>query len=166
VWGIVRVRSRTTALRAAELRAVREESYRVAAERELLGRTAELEALTGALLDRLAGDAELDAELRRECVVLEGRLRDGYRAARLARHPLVDAAAAARGRGVDVAIFDDPDGRELDEAELDRIAGWLAARLDETAAGRFTGRVLPAGRPAAASAASDEQVAELPHPHR
>jgi signal transduction histidine kinase len=166
VWGIVRVRSRTTALRAAELRAVREESYRAAAERELLGRTAELEALSGELLDRLAGDAELDAELRRECVVLEGRLRDGYRAARLARHPLVDAAAAARGRGVDVALFDDPDGRSLDEAELDRIARWLAARLDETAGGRFTGRVLPAGRAAAASAASDERVAELPHVHR
>jgi signal transduction histidine kinase len=166
VWGIVRVRSRTTALRAAELRAVREESYRAAAERELLGRTTELEALSGALLDRLAGDAELDAELRRECVVLEGRLRDGYRAARLARHPLVDAAAAARGRGVDVALFDDPDGRSLDEAELDRIARWLAARLDETAGGRFTGRVLPAGRAAAASAASDERVAELPHVHR
>jgi hypothetical protein len=97
--------------------------------------------------------------------VLEGRLRDGYRAARLARHPLVDAAAAARGRGVDVALFDDPDGRELDETELDRIAGWLAARLDATADGRFTGRVLPAGRPAVASAASDEQVAELPHAH-
>lgn len=166
VLGILRVRARTTALRREELRAVREESYRDASSRELRGRTAELEALIGDLLERLAGPDELDTALRRECVVLEGRLRDGYRAARLARHPLVDAAAAARGRGVDVAIFDDPDGRELDEAELDRIAGWLAARLDETAAGRFTGRVLPAGRPAAASAASDEQVAELPHLHR
>src|SRR5690606_17303767 len=146
VLGIVRVRSRTSALRAAELRAVQAESYRAAAEGELRGRTAELEALSGELLERLAGDAELDDALRRDCVVLEGRLRAGYRAGRLARQPLVDAAAAARGRGVDVALFDDPGGHELDGPELDRIAGWLTARLDETPSGRFTGRVLPPGR--------------------
>lgn len=165
VQGIVRVRERTTTLHREELRAVREESYRTAAARELRGRTAELETLIGDLLERLAGEGELDAALRRECVVLEGRLRDGYRAARLARHPLVDAAAAARARGVDVALLDEPGGRELDEAELERIVGWLAARLDETMSGRFTGRVLPADRAAVASAAHDERVEELPAAH-
>src|SRR5690606_37530608 len=69
VMGIVRVRARTTTLRREELRAVREESYRAATARELRGRTAELEALIGDLLERLAGADELDAPLRRECVV-------------------------------------------------------------------------------------------------
>lgn len=163
VLGIMRLRARTLGLRRDELRTVRAESFRAASARELRARTRELERLIGGVLERLAGDAALDEPLRRDCVVLEGRLRDGYRAGRLARHPLIDAAAAARGRGVDVALFDDPDGAELDEAELDRIAGWLAARLDETEGGRFTGRILPAGRPAAASAADDVRVRELPH---
>ena len=165
VLGIVRVRTRTRALRAAELRAVRAESYRAATERELRGRTDELERLIGGVLDQLAGDAPLDDALRRDCVVLEGRLRDGYRAGRLARHPLIEAAAAARARGVDVALVDDPDGHELDDAELDRIASWLAGHLDGVTTGRFTGRLLPAGRAAAASAASGEHVVELPHVH-
>lgn len=159
--GIVRVRARTTTLRDAELQAVREESYRAASARELRGRTAELEALIGDLLDRLAGSGELDDELRRECVVLEGRLRDGYRAGRLGRDPLVGAAAEARARGVDVALFDDPEARELSGVELDEVVSWLATRLDETREGRFTGRVLPSDRAAWASAATDASVVEL-----
>jgi signal transduction histidine kinase len=161
--GIARVRARTTTLRDAELRAVREESYRAATARQLRGRTAELEALIGDLLERLAGADELDADMRRECVVLEGRLRDGYRAGRLARGPLMEAAAAARARGVDVALFDDPEARELSDGALEEVVSWLAARLDDTHEGHFTGRVLPSDRAAWASAATEVSVVEW-HP--
>ena len=163
--GTERVRSRTLALRRDELATVREASFTAAERRELRGRTAELERLIGGVLERLEGAEPLSPATRRECAMLEGRLRDGYRAGRLARQPLVDAAMAARGRGVDVALFDDPEERAFSEPELDAIATWLADRLDEIAEGRFTGRILPAGRRAAASAATDDIVAEFPLPH-
>lgn len=160
--GIERVRSRTLALRHAELERVADAAFRTTERHELSGRSAALEALIGDLLDRLEHRDELTDATRRECAVLEGRLRDGYRAGRLAREPLVAAAAAARGRGVDVAPFDDPEARRLAEHELDAIVRWMAERLGLVTAGRFTGRVLPDGRVAAASAATDETVAEFP----
>lgn len=161
--GTDRVHRRTLALRSRELELVREETFRAETARELRARSREVETLIGDVLARLEGDGELDEGLRRACVVLEGRLRDGYRAGRLASEELIEAAAAARARGVDVALFDDPEERELPGDVLDEVVSWLAARLDETREGRFTGRVLPADRRAWVSAATDVSVVEL-HP--
>ena len=68
----------------------------------------------------------------------------------------------ARRRGVDVVLIDDSPDHELSEDELDQIAEWMAGRLAEETEGRFTGRILPAGRRAVASVVSGEEVAELP----
>lgn len=159
--GTDRVRARTREVQRRELALVRQETFRETARREVHDRSRELEGLIGDLLVRLAGTEALGDRMRRECVVLEGRLRDGYRAGRLSREPLIAAAADARERGVDVALFDDPGNRSFTDADLTRLVSWLAERLDEVAEGRFTGRVLPAGRDAAASAATDETVVEL-----
>lgn len=161
--GTDRVHRRTLALRTRELELVHAETFRAETARELRERSREVETLIGDVLARLEGDGELDEGLRRACVVLEGRLRDGYRGGRLASGRLIEAAAAARARGIDVALFDDPDARELPGEALDEVVSWLAARLDETREGRFTGRVLPPDRAAWASAATDVSVVEL-HP--
>lgn len=164
-FGIERVRARTASLRRLDLDVARQAAFQAAERHELRGRSVELERLIGDVLERLEQPGELTPATRRECVMLEGRLRDGYRAGRLARYPLLDTAMAARGRGVDVALFDDPEGRDLSEPELQRIVEWMSERLTEVAEGRFTGRVLPAGREAVASAATDERAAELRFPY-
>ena len=163
VLGIVRIRARTSALRAAELDAVRAGVFREAAAQELRERSRVLSDVIGQMLRRLEGGTPLTAEERRECSALDGRLRDDYRGGRLSRPPMIEAAMAARRRGVDVVLLDDAPDRALTDTELDEIVRWLAGRLAAVPTGRFTGRILPAGRTALASAVAGEEVAELRH---
>lgn len=162
VLAIVRLQQRARLLRAEELAAVRASAFTEVTRRELRERSRALEDTIGELLDRLASGEPLSPAERRECVALEGRLRDQHRGGRLARGPLVPAAMEARRRGVDVVLIDDSPDHELSEDELDQIAEWMAGRLAEATEGRFTGRILPAGRRAVASVVSGEEVAELP----
>lgn len=161
VLGTARTQARTTALRAEELAAVRAQVFRAAAARELRERSWALEEVIGRMLERLASGAELTEHERRECAALDGRLRDQYRGGRISRPPMIEAAMAARRRGVDVVLLDDASDRVLSETELDAIARWLADRLDAVPEGRFTGRILPRGRDGLASAVTGDEVAEL-----
>lgn len=162
VLGTARTQARTTALRAEELAAVRAQVFREAAARELRERSRALEEVIGRMLERLESGAELTEHERRECAALDGRLRDQYRGGRISRPPMIEAAMAARRRGVDVVLLDDASDRVLSETELDAIAHWLASRLDAVPEGRFTGRILPHGRDGLASAVTGDEVAELP----
>jgi len=149
---------RAARIRADEVEAARADAWRAAERAELLERVGRLDALIGRTLDRLAAAEPLSAEERRECALLEGALRDLYRGARLSREPLLSAVRRARGRGVDVVLFDDAPGEPITEAELDEIAVWMSAFLDGVGGGGFTGRILPADRPGRASAASEESA--------
>lgn len=149
---IVRQQRRVAELHVAELAALREQAWQEAEHAELEARARQIDAMCGALLERIAADRELDEAGRAECRVVEGRLRDLYRAPRLSRQPLVDVAAAARRRGVDVVLLDDAAELQLDDLDLDAISAWMAAQLVGVGEGRFTGRILPAGRGGLASA--------------
>lgn len=163
VLGIARIRARTSTLRAAELDAVRAGVFSEAAAHELRERSRVLSDVIGRMLGRLESGAPLTEAERRECSALDGRLRDDYRGGRISRPPMIEAAMAARRRGVDVVLLDDAPDRVLSDTELDEIVRWLADRLAAVPAGRFTGRILPAGRSGLASAVAGEEVAELRH---
>lgn len=157
-----RARRRVTAVRSAELEAVRESTFHLASRRALRDRSRELEALVAPTLTALERGTALDVDERQECAALEGRLRDQYRAGRLGRPSLVRSAMAARRRGVDVALLDDGSDRTLAEHEVDRIVTWMSELLDAATAGPVTGRILPAGRDAVASLVTGSEVALLP----
>lgn len=161
IVGIRTIRRRATALYEAEAAAARTEAAASTLRAELRARSKETEALIGVMLDRLAGPEPLTVDVRLECAALEGRLRDQYRSARLAKEPLVEAAARARRRGVDVVLQDDAPTLKLSDTELNRITAWMAAQLDALESGRFTGRILPESRRAIASAVAGDQFAEL-----
>ncbi|CAH0152485.1 sensor histidine kinase [Microbacterium sp. Bi121] len=142
-------RDRASALRASSDRAWLAEVTARAREK-----VARLDETVGPLLNRIAEGTPLtDAEIR-QCLVHEGRLRDGYRAGRLDCPKVADAAARARARGVDVVLIDDVIDREIDGERLERLRSWLVVELDR-AVGSFIARILPAGRDALATASSD-----------
>lgn len=110
-----------------------------------------LDARARPLLERIATGVPLRDDERRAAILLEARLRDGLRAPILQDREIVDAADAARRRGVDVVMLDD---RGMDDADVDeqrRIRRAVADELDAVSAGSVTVRVLPPGRRALAT---------------
>jgi len=144
-------------LRLRQLAAHEERAWQEARDVELRERAEFLAETVGAMMTRLAGPEPLTEEDRLGCGALEGRLRDVYRGGRLARQPLTDAATAARRRGVDVVFLDDAPGHHLAEETLDAIVRWMHGHLDRIGSGRFTGRILPPGRGALASAVAGDE---------
>lgn len=118
-----------------------------------------LTVLLGPILDRLAQEHPVTEDEARECLALEGHLRDQYRGGRLARQPLVDAARDARRRGADVVLLDDAPDRDLSEQKLDEVARWMTTRLGDLDGEEFTGRLLPTGRDGIASAVTEGGIA-------
>ncbi|WP_460772681.1 ATP-binding protein [Microbacterium sp. GXF7504] len=149
---VARMQARTGRLHERAVRDEERAAWDAAAREELGGRAARAVSLAGPVLERIAAQEELPAEGRRTALAVEGRLRDELRAGRLATPAVVAAASRARERGVDVLLLDDAGDR--DDLDLDAVGDWLAALLD-TAAARAVGRLLPAGRGAAASATVD-----------
>lgn len=147
----VQQRTRTLSLRA--LSSARREAWDEAERAELAVRIAELNRRVLPLLDRIGRDGAGDPAVRRECLALEGELRDEYRAGELAREPLVGAVRAARERGVDVVLLDDS-GRRLPDEDLDAIAAWMA-QAAASAREAVVGRLLPEGRGALATVTVD-----------
>jgi len=131
------------------------EAAGLAAAEERAGRLADLRETVVPLLERIAGDTPLTDEDRREFAVAEAELRDGLRARGLRQHRLVDAARAARSRGVDVVLLDDSDPDALDLDDLDRFADITVAALDNATDGRVTARLLPPGRDSIGTVVAD-----------
>lgn len=151
--------TRDYAHRAAAAAGTRE--WETAARQVLEEQGRELDALAGPTLARVAAGGALDPEERAHARALEGRLRDGYRAGRLHREPLIDAAMRARVRGVDVVLLDDAGADDLEEAAVDSITAWMRTHLDGADA-RVVGRLLPAGRELAAQVVVDGRVHGFP----
>jgi len=164
VIATARTRTRAAAVRAQELDAVRTSAFEAASRRALRDRSRELEALVAPVLSALARGDGLTADERQECVALEGRLRDQYRAGRLARPALIASAMDARRRGIDVVLLDDGSDRILTEPELDRVVGWMAELVAGAGRGPVTGRILPAGRDGIASVVIGDDVMVLEAP--
>jgi hypothetical protein len=160
VVAIRRSTAATERLEAADVAEIAARARRAARQSELAARVAELDVLIGPTLERIAQAPALTDDERRACRALEGRLRDQHRGDRLARPPVVDAAFAARARGVDVSLLDDGPPR-IAASILDRIARWIADELDDAEGGTVTARILPAGRSDLASVVVDGRTVRV-----
>lgn len=155
--GTVRLRNHSARLRATELAARADAAWATTMHAELSRRSTELGERVGPLLRRIEEGTTLTAAEAAECRALEGALRDEFRGGRLARGPLVDAAAQARRRGVDVVLVDDVPEHVIAEPTLDAVVAWMGERLHATAAGSFVGGLLPAGDERVAIAIAGEE---------
>lgn len=158
---IVRMRRSTRAFARRAIRTTREREWDAAARRELESHTGELDELAAPVLGRIAAGETLDAADRAVARAIEGRLRDGYRAGRLLREPLIDAAMRARTRGVDVVLLDDAGDGGVEAATAAAIAAWMRVWLD-AADERFVGRLLPCDRAYAAHVVVDGRIQNFP----
>ncbi|WP_144793343.1 ATP-binding protein [Microbacterium paludicola] len=139
--------------RALALRASSERAWLAEVTARARDKVLRWDETVGPVLARIAAGHELTDDEKRHCAALEGALRDGYRAGRLDAPAVAAAAARARRRGVDVVLIDDVPDRAIGAADLDGLHRWLVGELD-SADGAFIARILPAGRPVIATAAS------------
>ncbi|MBK8460079.1 MAG: ATP-binding protein [Micropruina sp.] len=101
------------------------------------------------MLSKVADPAhELTDDERRQCRVLEGRLRDGLRAGNLISRGVSDAIGAARSRGVDVTLVDNR-GSRLPEPVRHATLRQLEELVNSTDGGRIVARAAPEGYPEA-----------------
>lgn len=118
----------------------------LAASEERDRRLAEVDALVRPMLEHVAGGASLTAEEKEECLLLDAELRDGIRGTALVDPQVIEAARAARRRGVTVTLLDDG-GLDGGHEQLTQIVrSQLRQTLEETQAGSVAARVLPPGR--------------------
>ncbi len=109
-------------------------------------RVSELATVAVPLLEKVASGAELDAKDRLSFALTEAQLRDSVRARSLALPAVVDAASAARKRGVEVVLLDDRGASVEDGTTLSRMVNAVVSSLNAATGGRVTARLLPAGR--------------------
>ncbi|HLP23062.1 MAG TPA: hypothetical protein VK139_03360, partial [Microbacteriaceae bacterium] len=131
----------------------REDAVRnaIATERSL--QAARIEATAGPILRRLQSGNPLTAEERRECLLIEATVRDAISGRGWATASVLDAARAARERGVTVVLLDEArDGTR--DVETARTA--LVATLDTLTQGRCVARLVPTGRDVLASILVDD----------
>jgi len=121
---------------------------------ERTSRLAELRSSVVPLLQRIASGAPISPEDRSTFAVAEADLRDSLRARGLRVPAIMDAARAARLRGVDVVLLDDSDGA-LDQADLDEFVRMVTRALTAATDGRVTARLLPPGRPVLGTLVAD-----------
>lgn len=127
-----------------------------AALEERDARLASLDALARPLLQRIADGPEPTEEEILACLLLEAELRDSLRARGLMLPELSRAARSARARGVEVILLDDRGSAALDDDVRERIVAAASSTLDTVGAGSVTVRLLPPGRPVAATVLLDD----------
>ncbi|MBY4211962.1 hypothetical protein HQO42_23710 [Rhodococcus fascians] len=119
-------------------------------------RLASLDTLARPLLQRIADGPDLTDEEVLACRLLEAELRDTLRARGLVLPELARAARSARARGVEVTMLDDRSPTALSEKVRNDIAAGASSSLDGALTGSVTVRLLPPGRPAAATILLDD----------
>ncbi|MBX3099316.1 MAG: hypothetical protein KF761_07010 [Salinibacterium sp.] len=137
----------------ASMRVAAEAAVRAVAE-ERARRLSELRASIGPLLERIDDGTPLSEDDKAEFAAAEAELRDALRARGLRVRLVIDAARAARRRGVDVVLLDDSSGQTPEE-DLTEFATIVAQMLDESVDGRVTARLLPLGRPLLGTVVTD-----------
>jgi hypothetical protein len=103
----------------------------------------ELDRNARPLLQKVA-TGKLNETDRTDCMLLEAQLRDQIRGRALASTEVLQAARAARIRGVRVDIFDDR-GTDLPTSVYSEATAQLAAALTRAERGNVKGRALPQG---------------------
>ncbi|WP_157155297.1 MULTISPECIES: hypothetical protein [unclassified Diaminobutyricimonas] len=92
-----------------------------------------------------ARKGELTPEERRECLNLEGAIRDEIRGRKLLNDGVREQVMAARRRGATVTLLDEGGIDDLSETELERVLDELATALRGTDADRVIVRTVPEG---------------------
>ena len=82
---------------------------------------------------------------RRECLHLEGAIRDEIRGRKLLNDAVRDEVMIARRRGATVTLLDEGGIDDLSDEELDRVLNRLALAIHETNADKVIARTVPEG---------------------
>jgi len=131
------------------------EAARRAGDAHRAAELADVRALAGPLLRRVARGDRVD---RREALSLEAALRDRIRGRSLAVEPLTGALARARDRDVDALLLDDLGDSTLGADEAREVAEWCADRVDRMPGPRITIRIAPAPGGALVSIADGDGI--------
>lgn len=135
------------------------EAARRAGDAHRAAELADVRALAGPLLLRIARGEAVD---RRAALSLEAALRDRIRGRGLALEPLVSALARARDREIDALLLDDLGDAALGTQQAAAVARWCAERIERMPGPRVTIRLAPAPGGAVVSIAdADGVVGEL-----
>ena len=129
----------SAAFRAVQRRRRTEEDVARARASARRGAVEQVLEQAGPMLRAIAEGHRLNAEDRRQMIVLEGALRDQIRTPRLNASELRGVVDTARRRGVNVLLLDEADAAAAGARA--RATQWLADRLEGTAEGRFVGRL-------------------------
>jgi len=124
-------------------------------------RVAELAALAVPPLDLITSGVPLSDADRVSFHTVEAELRDSVRGRSLALPAISRAARAARARGLTVNLLDDRGAPLPSGAAMQKLTVVAVEALDSTSAGTLTVRMLPAGRAAAVTVVSDDEVAPV-----
>ncbi|GAA1226052.1 hypothetical protein [Rhodoglobus aureus] len=103
-------------------------------------------AMALTMLERIQGtNGDLSEAERRECLNLEGAIRDEIRGRKLLNDAVRDQVMIARRRGATVTLLDEGGIDDLSDADLDRVLNRLALAIQSTSADRVIARTVPEG---------------------
>jgi hypothetical protein len=92
-----------------------------------------------------ASGGELSEGQRRECLYLEGAIRDEIRGRRLLNDEVREEIMIARRKGIIVTLLDEGGIDDLEPAELERVLGRLAAAIRSVQTDKLIVRTVPEG---------------------
>jgi hypothetical protein len=93
----------------------------------------------------VASGGELTEGQRRECIYLEGAIRDEIRGRKLLNDRVREQIMIARRKGTVVMLLDEGGIDDLPDDELERVHNRLAAAIRDTDTGRLIARTVPEG---------------------
>lgn len=108
-----------------------------------LGQTSEMAARMLETIQSRRGD--LTPAEREESLNIEGAIRDEIRGRKLLNDVVRDEVMDARRRGTTITLLDEGGLDDLDDADLERVLGELAAAIRGTSADRVIARTVPEG---------------------
>jgi hypothetical protein len=91
----------------------------------------------------VASGGELTSGQRRECIYLEGAIRDEIRGRKLLNDRVREQVMIARRKGTVITLLDEGGIDDLSEAELDRVLNRLATVIRDTVTEKLIARTVP-----------------------
>jgi hypothetical protein len=93
----------------------------------------------------VASGGELTSGQRRECIYLEGAIRDEIRGRKLLNDRVREQVMIARRKGTVITLLDEGGIDDLPEAELERVLNRLAVVIRDTVTEKLIARTVPEG---------------------
>ncbi len=93
----------------------------------------------------VAVKGDLTEAQRRECLYLEGAIRDEIRGRKLLNDRVREQIMIARRNGTTVTLLDEGGIDDLDDDDLDRVLNHLADAIRDTQTGKLIARTVPGG---------------------